>query len=482
MPRESPSPPARTIGSYELIEKIAEGGMGAVFKARHRTSGLIVAIKIIPAETARNQTLLKRFEQEFKAASLLDHPNIVKALDYGLDHSESGPRPFLAMEFVDGESLGQRVEREGAIPEEEAILYISQVCDGLHRAHKQGLIHRDVKPDNILVTADGVAKLTDLGLVKDVDGEQNLTRTGRGLGTPHFMAPEQFRDAKNVDVKCDVYSLGATLYMALTGLVPFQNTSPLDCWMKKKNNDFPAPRSIVPAISKRVDWAVRRAMSADPTIRPATCRELMEDLKGKIWRTSSPTDTIFPTGFEPTPENDLWYLAYRDAEGKQRTVKGSTESVRKNFQEGTLGDQASIMVSRLKVGPFNQLRSIPEFRDLVIQLPAAGVPVAGKAGPTPSTPTPNAAKGPTVRLSGVKARPKAGDPNAEIPTEPYRVVPVITKKKASAVLKAEPYQVVTETPPPVSNTDKPASRVWLWSVGVAVFLTGVAAVVFALTR
>ncbi len=118
------------------------------------------------------------------------------------------------------------------------------MCEGLQRAHKQGLVHRDVKPDNILVTKDGVAKLTDLGLVKDVEGDLNLTKTGRGLGTPHFMAPEQFRNAKNVDVRCDIYSLGATLYAMVTGDVPFENASPLDCWMKKIRNEFPPPKEL----------------------------------------------------------------------------------------------------------------------------------------------------------------------------------------------------------------------------------------------
>jgi serine/threonine protein kinase len=121
-----------------------------------------------------------------------------------------GPHPFLVMEFVDGESLGQRIERAGAVPEAEAVQLIAQVCDGLQRAHKQGLVHRDVKPDNIMVNLEGVAKLTDMGLVKEVDNDLNLTKTGRGLGTPHYMAPEQFRNAKTVDVRGDVYSLGAT--------------------------------------------------------------------------------------------------------------------------------------------------------------------------------------------------------------------------------------------------------------------------------
>jgi eukaryotic-like serine/threonine-protein kinase len=475
MPRESPTPTARTIGSYEKIEKIAEGGMGAVYKGRHVTSGKIVAIKIIPTETARNPTLLKRFEQEFKAARLLDHPNVVKALDYNGTASE----PFLVMEFVDGESLGQRVERDGAIPEAEALSYISQVCDGLHRAHKQGLIHRDVKPDNILVTADGTAKLTDLGLVKDVEGEQNLTRTGRGLGTPHYMAPEQFRDAKNADVKCDVYSLGATLYMMLTGQVPFSNSTPLDCWMKKRVNDFPPPRAMLPATSRRVDWAVRRAMSGDPACRPATCREFMEDLFGKPWRSNSPSDTEAPPNVTPNPDIDLWYLVYRDSEGKPRTVKGSTDSIRKNYLDGSLGDQAGILVSRLKTGPFNLLKSIPEFRDLVVQ--PAPAPTAGgiKAPLTAPTPTPNASKGPTVRVPGTSTRSTGGDPNAEIPTEPYRVVPVLSnKRKASAALVASPTPLDTRPARPVKSAAK--SHVGWWIGGGALLAVVIAAAVYAL--
>jgi len=184
---------------------------------------------------------------------VLDHPNVVKAIEY----CGTGPYPFLVMEFVDGESFGQRVERKGPYPEAEAIRLIAQVCEGLHRAHKQGLVHRDVKPDNILVTREGVAKLTDMGLVKDVDGDLNLTKTGRGLGTPHYMAPEQFRNAKGVDVRGDIYSLGATLYAMVTGQVPFENASPLDCWMKKIRNEFPSPKDIAPHLADEPDdWRI----------------------------------------------------------------------------------------------------------------------------------------------------------------------------------------------------------------------------------
>ena len=155
------------------------------------------------------------------------------------------------------------------------------MAQGLHKAHKNGLIHRDVKPDNILVTADGQAKLADLGLVKEVETDLNLTRTGRGLGTPHFMAPEQFRNAKYVDIRSDIYSLAGTLYMILTGELPFRSNGPLDAWMKKVHNELTPPRKLAPELSERTDWAIRRAMNADADKRPCTCREFIEDLIGR---------------------------------------------------------------------------------------------------------------------------------------------------------------------------------------------------------
>src|SRR5262249_51501104 len=180
-------------------------GMGTVYKGRNRETGDIVAIKIVPPTAAKNPTLLKRFEREFTSARALDHPNIVKAIEF----DGACATAFLVMEYVDGESPGKKIERDGKMDETEALRIIGEVSQGLYRAHKQGLIHRDVKPDNVLLGSDGKAKLTDLGLVKEIDDDYNLTKTGRGLGTPHFMAPEQFRDAKNADVRCDIYSLGA---------------------------------------------------------------------------------------------------------------------------------------------------------------------------------------------------------------------------------------------------------------------------------
>ena len=419
----------KQLGAYDILSKIAEGGMGTVYKARNRNTGEIVAVKVIAAATAKNPILLQRFKREFLAAQALNHPNVVKAIDY----SDAMPHPFLAMEFVDGLSIGQRIEQRGAYPEAEAVRLIAQVCDGLQSAHKQGLIHRDVKPDNILVTRDGVAKLTDLGLVKEVEGDLNLTRTGRGLGTPHYMAPEQFRNAKTVDVRGDIYSLGATLYAMVTGVVPFDNASPLDCWMRKIRNEFPPPKELMPALSERVDWAIRRAMSAEPGQRPSSCREFVEDLTGHRAAPAGP-------GRPPpaAPAADVWYLVYRDETNAPHTVKGSTDGIRKALRDRLLGDPSGIVVSRTKGGNFVPLSSTPEFRDLVVtpapmpppgaRLPgpdetsdygapppavpgASGTnrgrqPQSGRYPPVPPAPAPNPVRQPTPTTgSGTRGRP-----------------------------------------------------------------------------
>jgi len=266
----------QSVGNYDLVRKIAERGMCTVYQGRHKQSGLIVAIKTLPPTAARNPVLLKRFEQEFRATSALDHPGIVKSIEY----YRTVAAPFLVMEFIEGESIGNLVKRDGRMREEFALAVMIQICRGLHHAHQQGLIHRNVKPDSILITPDGIAKLTDFGLARDVESELNLTRTGRGLGTPHFMAPEQFRDAKNADIRSDIYSLGATLYAMLTGQLPFGDCDPLDCWIRKTRNDFREPREWASDISERAARTIDRAMSAEPKNRPASCREFIDDLTG----------------------------------------------------------------------------------------------------------------------------------------------------------------------------------------------------------
>jgi len=374
--------PAQVVGKYDLLEKIAEGGMGTVYKARNQETGQLVAIKIVPAHLAKNPVLFKRFEQEYNVAKTLDNPNIVRSLDFG----QTNGCPYLVMEYVDGESLGQRLERVHHLPETEAIRVIAQVAQGLYKAHKKGLIHRDVKPDNVLLTSDGQSKLADLGLVKEIDADLNLTRTGRGLGTPHFMAPEQFRNAKNADIRCDIYSLAATLYQMVTGELPFKSCGPLDAWMKKIQNELVPPRHLMPSLSERVDWAIRRAMNPDPNQRPANCREFVEDLTGHSTRKIAPVQ-------EGEAKGDVWYLVYKDEDGVVHTVKGTTAGIRRSLKEKLLGDASNVRACRTKSGPFEQLRIHPEFRDVVMESLPGGLPLVAKTPPEVPTPLPPISSG-----------------------------------------------------------------------------------------
>jgi serine/threonine protein kinase len=358
------APPDR-LGHYAILGKIADGGMGTVVKARNDQNGEIVAIKLMFNELADNPVMHKRFEQEFRAASTIDHPNVVRALDYG----EWDGAPYLVMEYVDGEPLSRLIDREGPLNETESIRLIAQVAQGLHSAHRHNLIHRDVKPDNILIakdkkTGERIAKLTDLGLVKEQAADLDLTRTGRGLGTPHFMAPEQFKNAKNATIKCDIYSLGATLYAMLTKVTPFKVANPLDAWMRKIHNEFAPVRELNPLASERVEWAIRRSMSADPMLRPKGCREFIEDLTGRSTRKSQ---------LQPTPvgEKETWYLSWKDENDEVHSVMGTLGAVRRSIKEGLLGDAANISdrkirASRTKEGPFQALKDLPEFRDIAL--------------------------------------------------------------------------------------------------------------------
>jgi serine/threonine protein kinase len=423
----------QVLGDYELLEKIAEGGMGAVYKARRRGSVELAAIKVLPVHLAKNLVLLKRFEQEYNAASTLNHPNIVRALHFG----QEGDARYLVMEFVEGESLGRRLGRDGALPEGEAIRIIAQVASGLQKAHKAGLVHRDVKPDNILVTRNGLAKLADLGLVKEVDNDLNLTRTGRGLGTPHYMAPEQFRDAKHVDARSDVYSLAATLYVMVTGEVPFKSLGPVEAWTRKVENKLPAPRELVPALSERVDWAIRRAMRGEPTQRPASCAEFIEDLTG---HSTKPIIAAAPTGQE------VWYLRFKDDNGVSHTAQESLMSVRRALKQGLLGDANDLRASRNQNGPFESLRRLPEFRDLLFPAEA------------PDTLTDPPRTDPIKKAPGDRIPPAGGSdrrPTSTTTRRPPRPSPDETKRLPRPNLPTTPAQpatgsVLPAAPPPAA--------------------------------
>jgi serine/threonine protein kinase len=261
-----------------------------VVKAVNRATGEPVAIKVLRAELVDQPIFLKRFQQEFEVARQLDHPHLCRAIEFGYTEGT----PYLVMEFVEGQSLGDCIRHRGALPETEAVGLITQVGSALEAAHERKIVHRDVKPDNILLTADGQAKLTDLGLAKDADTDQDLTESMSGLGTPAFIAPEQYTDAKHADIRCDVYGLAATLYMAVTGREPFEARGHLSTLKKKLADQLVPPRDLVPTLGEHVNVAICQALSADPGTRPSTCSDFVQQLVG------APSQTAPVSGDEDT--------------------------------------------------------------------------------------------------------------------------------------------------------------------------------------
>ena len=264
------------IGAYEILGKIAEGPMGMVYKGRHRESKELVAIKVSNTTLEADPVAAQRCRQEFSAIHLLDHPRLLHAVDQGLVNSF----PYVVMEFVDGSNLLQRINHFGSLKEEDAVAMIVQIADALHFVHEQGLIHRDVKPGNIVVTESNVATLIDFGLAKNTNIDLFLTATRSALGTPNFMAPEQFEDARNVDRRCDVYSLAATLYMAVTGKMPFEAKGYGAILRRKLVNDICPAIQLAPGLSKRTDMAIRMGLRLDPRDRPSSCLEFFSMLTG----------------------------------------------------------------------------------------------------------------------------------------------------------------------------------------------------------
>jgi tRNA A-37 threonylcarbamoyl transferase component Bud32 len=264
------------LGSYVLLDKLGEGGMGAVFKARHWKLGRLVALKVIRAERLGSASAVRRFRREILAAAQLEHPHIVRALDA----EQVGDVLCLVLEHVAGTDLKKRVQQHGPLPVGVACEYVRQAALGLQHAHDKGLVHRDVKPSNLLVTADHTTvKVLDLGLARldrpaTDEPSSTMTREGMVVGTSDYMAPEQALESHTVDIRADIYSLGCTLYFLLAGQVPFPGGSMAQKLLRHQSQQ-PRPIEQVRAeVPPAVAAVVRKAMAKEPEERYQTPAEL----------------------------------------------------------------------------------------------------------------------------------------------------------------------------------------------------------------
>jgi len=249
------------IGSYEIVDKIGDGGMGVVYKARDTQLERMVAVKALNPELSGNPVLMERFHSEARAQAKLNHPNLATVYAF----LEQDGVAYMVMEFVDGETFHGMIVRRGPIPAEEAVPLFRQALAGIGYAHRMGIVHRDIKPSNIMLNRDGIVKVMDFGLAK-VAGSHGLTRTGVRLGTAYYMSPEQVL-VKPVDARSDIYSLGVTLYEMLAGQVPFDAASEFEILNDHVNTPPPPPSRPYAQIPQGIESAVLKALAKEPEQR-----------------------------------------------------------------------------------------------------------------------------------------------------------------------------------------------------------------------
>jgi serine/threonine-protein kinase len=282
------------LGSFRIDAKIGAGAMGVVYRATHLKTGRPAAVKLITSEGASRGNATERFEREAEILQQFKHPNIVRFLAVGRSRGTS----YFAMEFVEGQTLDDLLERQEFLPWREVVDLAIQLCDALQYAHERGIVHRDLKPSNIMITPEGSVKLTDFGIAKDLDATA-LTATGRTLGTAAYMAPEQIRGTPEVSHKTDLYALGCLLFQMLTGQTPFKGGAIAVLMNCHLNEPAPRPSTKNPEVPRALDDLVLKLMAKGPADRPWDAQAVLvtlTELKEKLARGETIRMVFGPSG------------------------------------------------------------------------------------------------------------------------------------------------------------------------------------------
>ncbi len=391
------------LGDFKLLKKLGQGGMGEVYLANDIKLDRNVALKILSKDMAKKPGFVERFVREARAMAKIDHPNAVKV--YAAD-SDKGYN-YAAIEYIDGKSMQHWMNQLGKLPVGDAVHVVLCCADALSHAHELTLIHRDIKPDNILVTKKGAVKVADFGLAKALDDEDmSMTQSGTGLGTPLYMPPEQARNAKSVDHRTDIYALGVMLYYFLAGKLPFEGETVLKLIVAKEKGTYLPVRKHNPQVPEKLELIVDKMIQKEPKHRYATCVDLIADLErlnlesqvlsfidpaeaasravGRTRQRSAMNATAVPSSPAASmpqlktsaqdasdvqaksggQDNTLWFVRYTNAKGETTVKEMSTRQIQQGILSEVLDVKTQAQKKDQQTG-FLPLAAYPEFQDLV---------------------------------------------------------------------------------------------------------------------
>jgi len=379
----------RSLGGYRLLRRLGEGGMGSVYLAFKEGAGESVALKVLGEHLVQTPGFVDRFYREARNGACLDHPNIIHS--YLAAQDPVTGKHFLVLEYVEGQSAQTLLDQRGRLSLADAASIVLGIARALEHAHSRHIIHRDIKPDNILLTRTGLAKLADLGLAKKLDEASHLTGTRQGFGTTPYMPYEQAINARYADERSDIYALGATFYHLVTGVVPFQGVNDLEVIEQKNRGEYLSARAHDPAFPETLDRILARMLARQPSDRYQSATELIRALEqsglvadqpsfaesGKepadpmvqtsIASTNTPTRVNLELPPRPAPATaaatGLWYLRYRNRDGRLCKGRATTRQIIQRVQAGNL--PACVEARRHGQDVFQPLVVYPEFRSLM---------------------------------------------------------------------------------------------------------------------
>jgi len=459
------SPPV--IAGFEILNKIGQGGMGAVFRARQISMDRIVALKILPKRLASEPQFKERFIREARLSAKLNHANLINGIECG----ESGGYTYFAMEFVDGCTAKQLLDNSKHFSHDEVLAIIRQITEGLNYAHSRSLIHRDVKPENIMVTTSGQAKLCDLGLARSLEESPNdahLTQAGQAVGTPFYISPEQARGEKNLDARTDIYSLGATFYHLLTGQPPFLAPTAAAVMVKHLTEVAPAACEVADDVPPEFSIVVSKMMAKAAVDRYADVSALLRDLDalrdGKLPAAAEfrgKTSCALPprTGIRMAPAGDV---------SKRVTSVGTTRTKTKIQQPKKSSPVPLIAGITVVVAvaffalrgsgsqkPVEVADASPAAKPTVTTIAPKPTPAPAAVKPAPVKPAPVSKQAPANvsadAVAAILSPPKKSDDSSDVAAPE-----TLARKDPSAVKSSEPDAAKTE-PANIAKTETPAT-------------------------